>query len=104
MASRSVRGGALAAITGAAVLFASYTPSLAFTISSQLLAEPAVNADIHHVWWDRWGYWHPNRSGWDLRPADPPFYYYYPLYYGMRHCWWGRQGRTCRWLPGLDGL
>jgi hypothetical protein len=97
MASRSVRGGALAAIAGAAMLSASVSPSSAFSLFSASLAEPVV--DLHHVWWDRWGYWHPNQSGWNLRPPDPPLYYYYPLYYEMRRCWFTWQGRTCRWFP-----
>ena len=95
MHSFLVPRGVFAALAGAAMMIAaSSNPSSAFTLSSPSLSEPAVTADIQHVWWDRWGRWHPN--GWGRRPYYHP--YYHPYYYHPgRRCWWGPYGRVCRW-------
>ncbi len=54
-------GRALAALAGAALLASMFAASPA---SAMPLAAPAgasdVAAPIQQVWWDRWGYWHPN--------------------------------------------
>jgi hypothetical protein len=68
MLTRIVSGGALPAIAGAAMLLSSYGPSAAFTLSSPSLERPVAAAGVEHVWWDRWGRWHPNRWGWGYRP------------------------------------
>ncbi|HKN28301.1 MAG TPA: hypothetical protein VJY34_10630 [Roseiarcus sp.] len=91
MVSRLVPGGVLAAAAGAALMIAaSSSPSSAFTLSSPSLDQPVVTSDIQHVWWDRWGRWHPNRWGWGWRH---PYWYHH----GWRRCWWTWHGRVCRW-------
>ena len=65
MISRFVAGGALAAIVGASMLLAaSAGPSAGFTLSSPTVEQPAAEAGVVPVWWDRWGRWHPNGWGW----------------------------------------
>jgi hypothetical protein len=82
MSSRILSGGVAAALAGVAMLALTATPSSAFTLSSPSLEKPVASAEIDHVWWDRWGRWHPNR------------YYYAPHW----HCWWNGWGRrVCRW-------
>ena len=83
----------LGALAGAAMLAASSGPSAAFTLSQPSLTQAVATADVQHVWWDRWGRWHPNRRwwwgrhygwGWGWRPR-------YYAYAGPR-CWtspWG---------------
>jgi hypothetical protein len=99
MVSRRVSGGALAAAVGAAMIVAaSSSPSSSFTLSAPSLERPVATADIHPVWWDRWGRWHPNRWGW--RRWHRPYYAWGPgpVYrpWGPR-CWWTWRGRVCRW-------
>jgi hypothetical protein len=50
----------LAAIAGAAMLTMSMTPASAFTLASPSLAQPLDASQIEHIWYDRWGHWHPN--------------------------------------------
>jgi hypothetical protein len=66
MVSRIVTSGALAAITGAAMLAASSAPSPAFTLSSPSFEQPVVGADVESVWWHGgWhGGWHRGWGGW----------------------------------------
>ena len=94
----SVPRGALVAIAGATlVVAASSTPSSAFTLSAPSIAAPVAAAGVEPVWWDRWGYWHPNRPwGWRRWGWGPPRFY---GYYGpVRHCWRGPWGALhCRW-------
>ena len=79
------------------MLFLTAGPSPAFTLSSPSLDQPVVSGQIEKVWWDRWGYWHPNRPwGWRRRAwgPRPPYGYYGP----HRHCWRGPWGALhCRW-------
>jgi hypothetical protein len=101
MISRFVTRGALAAIAGAAMLAALSTPAPAFTLSSPSLDQPVASAEIEHVWWDRWGGWHPNGwgwrgPGWGWRPWYRP-YWARPVYHPWRRCWWTWRGRVCRW-------
>ena len=99
MLSRILPGGALAAFAGAGMLFLTAAPSTAFTLSSPSLDQPVVNGQVEKVWWDRWGYWHPNhpwgwrRWGWGWGPHP------YGFYAGpVRHCWRGAWGALhCRW-------
>jgi hypothetical protein len=49
----------LAAIAGAAMLTMP-TPASAFTLASPPLAQPLDASQFQHVWYDRWGRWHPN--------------------------------------------
>jgi hypothetical protein len=99
MISRIVSGGALAALAGAAMLALTSGPASAFTLSSPSLERPVAAADVEHVWWDRWGRWHPNwgwgpRWGWGWRPVYRPYYYAGPV----RRCWWTAWGvRRCQW-------
>lgn len=85
MSTRILTGGVLAAVAFAAMLGMTATSASAFTLSSPSLERPVVGSDIDHVWWDRWGRWHPNywgRPGWG---------------YGRR-CWRGYYGYWhCRW-------
>jgi len=97
MISNLVPRGALAALTGATfALAASAGPSPAFTLSAPSLAAPVAAADVEHVWWDRWGYWHPNHPwGWRRWGWGPRYYGYYGP---VRHCWRGPWGHLhCRW-------
>ena len=102
--TRLVSGGALPAIAGATMLLSPYGPSAAFTLSSPSLERPVAAAGIEHVWWDRWGRWHPNRRwGWGYRPwGRHSWDWRRPVYgfYGapVRRCWVGpRGGWHCRW-------
>jgi len=95
MVSRLVPGRLLAAAAGAALMVAvSSGPSSAFTLSSPSLDQPVAAADIQHVWWDRWGRWHPNGWGWHPWGWHP---YWHPYWHPWRHCWWTWHGRVCRW-------
>ncbi len=92
MFRRIAIGGVLAAAVGATMLALSAAPASAFTLSSPALDQSVAGADIQHVWWDRWGNWHPNRPYWGPGPGWGPGYYPY------RRCWRGRWGRLhCRW-------
>ena len=92
MRSGLISGGLAAALAGATMMIAAAsTPASAFTLSSPSLAEPVLTVDIEHVWWDRWGRWHPNRP-WGWRR-----YYWRPYYHPWRRCWWTWYGRVCRW-------
>jgi hypothetical protein len=67
MLSRSIFGGALAAIAGAVMLAATVVPSDAFTLSSPSLEQPVLSADIQDAYWCRWGRcggWHRWGGGW----------------------------------------
>ena len=74
MRSGLISGGIAAALAGATMMIAAASaPASAFTPSSPSLAEPVLAADIEHVWWDRWGRWHPNRPwGWGGVPGTGP--------------------------------
>jgi hypothetical protein len=82
------------------LITASSGPSAAFTLSSPSLEQPVAAAGVEHVWWDRWGRWHPNGWGWRAPPWRPwgwrgPYAYGYGP---VRHCWIGRWGyRHCTW-------
>jgi hypothetical protein len=92
MVSRLVPCGVLAAAVGAALMIAALSgPSSAFTLSSPSLDQPVATAGVQHVWWDRWGRWHPNHWGWGWRH---PYYWHH---HGWRRCWWTWHGRVCRW-------
>jgi hypothetical protein len=78
MASSKVSTSLLGAVAGAAMLLSSATPSFAFTLAATLLAQIVASPEIEHIWWNRWGRWHPNRHwhrwGW----TAPPAYGFYP--------------------------
>jgi hypothetical protein len=102
MMSKLVPHGALAALAGATLILATSTsPSSAFTLNAPSLAAPVASAGVDHVWWDRWGRWHPNwgwrRWGWRPYGWGPRPYY---GYYGpVRRCWVGPWGGVhCRWV------
>ena len=106
MASWKVSTGVLGAIAGAAMLAGAAQPAAAFTLPATAPVHAFANADVQHVWWDRWGRWHPNhpwgwrRWGWGPPPPmwGPPRVYGYYGGYGPRRCWigpWGR--RHCAW-------
>ncbi len=100
MVSRLVPSGVLAAAAGAALMVAASSgPSSAFTLSSPSLDQPVVSANVQHVWWDRWGRWHPNYWRWGWRhPYRRPYWGYWgPYYHPWRRCWWTWHGRVCRW-------
>ncbi len=98
MFSRSVTGGALAAVVGASMLLvASAGPSAGFTLSSPTVEQPAAAAGVVPVWWDRWGRWHPNGWGWHARPWGWGWRRHYAVA-PVRHCWIDRWGyRRCAW-------
>ena len=87
MSTRVLTGGAVAALAGAAMLAISAGSASAFTLSSPSLEQPMASSNIDHVWWDRWGRWHPNYwgYGWGYRP-------YWRPYWGYGHCWRGYWG------------
>ncbi len=90
---RILSSGALPALTGAAMLAVSASPSPALTLSSPSLERPFAAAAIQQVWYDRWGRWHPNYY-------YHPYYYhpYYRPYYShpyYRHCWYAYGVRRC---------
>jgi hypothetical protein len=84
MVNRILVGGFAAALAGAAMLAISSAPAAAFTLASPSLAPPVAAGNVDHVWWDRWGRWHPNHPyggpGWGWRPH--------------RHCWRGPWGHV----------
>jgi hypothetical protein len=84
------------------MLISTSAPSTGFTLSSSSLEQPTTTAGVEHVWWDRWGRWHPDIWGWP-RPVYgygwgwPRLVYGYGYYGPVRHCWvgpWG--GMHCR--------
>ena len=77
MITRVLTGGVAAALAGAAMLAISASSASALTLSPPSLEQPMASSHIDHVWWDRWGRWHPNRWGWGWG----------------RHCWRGYYGR-----------
>jgi hypothetical protein len=106
MTWRILSGGAIAALTGAAMLAAASGPSDAFTLEAPSLDQPVAAADIQQVWWHGgWhGGWHRGwgwRGGWHRWGWGP--YNYRPwgwrgYGYGVRRCWIGRWGyRHCAW-------
>jgi hypothetical protein len=79
MLSRSISGGALAAIAGAVMLAATAVPSDAFTLSSPSLEQPVLSTDIQDAYWCRlgrcggWG-WRRWGGGWGwYRPWGRPW-------------------------------
>jgi len=83
MFARVLSGGAAAAFAGVAMMAMSATSASAFTLSSPSIEQPMTASHVDHVWYDRWGRWHPNgwrAPGWGYRP-------------GWRHCWRGPYGR-----------
>ena len=109
MLKSTIATASLAAFAGAAMLTLSMTPASAFTLAAPSLAPPVASALIDHVWWDRWGRWHPGpRYGYDYGYGYGngyghgygfgPGYYGPGPYRGGRHCWRGYYGRLhCRW-------
>jgi hypothetical protein len=86
------------------MLLATSAPSGAFTLSSPSLAQPVAALGVEHVWWDRWGRWHPNGWGWHRPWGWHPWGWgwhrqYYGFYGGpVRHCWRGPWGAWhCAW-------
>lgn len=107
MTIRILSGVAAAALAGLAFAVISATPSSAFTLSGQGLDRPFAAASVDHVWWDRWGRWHPNCwiNAWGVRVCGPgpgpgPMMGPGPgpgPWMGQR-CWIDRWGyRRCRW-------
>jgi hypothetical protein len=94
MVSRLLPGGVLAAAAGAALMVvASSGPSSAFTLSSPSPNQPVASSNIQHIWWDRWGRWHPNGWGWRWGWRRPYWGWHHP----WRRCWWNGYARVCRW-------
>jgi len=95
MLKSTLTTGCLAAVAAGAMVMLSMTPASAFTLAAPSLAPPVAEGQIDHVWWDRWGRWHPN-APYFYPPVPPvPFVdpYYAPPYYGYRrHCWRGYYG------------
>ena len=69
----------LSAIAGATMLTLTVAPASAFTLASPSLAPPVAGAEVQHVWYDRWGRWHPNGYGYRYRRC-------WRGYYGHLHC------------------
>jgi hypothetical protein len=83
-----------ACIAGAAMTTLSMTPASAFTLAAPSLAPTVASAEIDHVWWDRWGRWHPNVYPYAYPYVRPYGYYGYGYGYGYgRRCWRGYYGR-----------
>ena len=68
MVSRTLSGGAIAVLAGAAMLALSNGPSSAFTLASPSLERPVVAANIEPVYWHHWGWhhwgWHSHWRHW----------------------------------------
>ena len=68
MVSRTLSGGAVAVLAGAAMLAMSSGPSSAFTLASASLERPAAAANIEPVYWHHWGWhhwgWHRHWRHW----------------------------------------
>lgn len=79
----------LAALAGAGMLLS----ALAAPASAMPLPAPSGAADVaapvEHVWWDRWGRWHPNVYRGYYRPYYHPYYrpYYHPYYHRCWNCY-----------------
>ena len=86
MVNRILVGGFAAALAGAAMLAISAAPASAFTLASPSLAPQIAAGNVDHVWYDRWGRWHPNHPYWG------PRWGYGPGWYPHRHCWVGPWG------------
>jgi hypothetical protein len=56
MPSRSIAGGALAAVAGAVMLAVTSIPSNAFTLYSPSLERPVASLGVEDVWWGRGGW------------------------------------------------
>jgi hypothetical protein len=92
MLSRILSGGATAATVPAVALILAASPAPAFTLSASSLDQPVLNGGVEKVWWDRWGYWHPNRV---VVYGGPRYFYRVGP---VRRCWrgpWG--GLRCGW-------
>jgi hypothetical protein len=63
MVSRTLSGGAIAVLAGAAMLALSSGPSSAFTHASPSLERPVVAANIEPVYWHHWGWHHWHHWG-----------------------------------------
>jgi hypothetical protein len=88
---RVMTGGAVAALTGVAMLVISASSASAFSLSSPSLQQPMASSHVDHVWWDSWGRWHPNHPYWGPRYWGPVA----PVPgqgWNMRHCWRGYYG------------
>jgi hypothetical protein len=57
MVSRTLYGGAISVLAGAALLALSSDPSSALTLASPSLERTVVAANIEPVYWHHWG-WH----------------------------------------------
>ena len=82
----------LTALAGAAMMAISIAPASAFTLASPSLAPSVAESQIDHVWYDRYGRWHPNGyRGYGYRHGYVAPYSYH------RNCWRGAYGRLhCR--------
>jgi hypothetical protein len=89
MFSRLTKAGLIAALAGAALQVIASAPAEAFTLAAPSQAPVVAGADVDHVWWDRWGRWHPNHY-WG-RPVYG-YGYYHPYWL---HCRWTPWGRRC---------
>ena len=59
MVQRLISSGVLAVIAGAAMAVTVLSsPSLGFTLSSPLLAEPVIKADVQQVWYHHYYHHH----------------------------------------------
>ena len=98
MVSLTTKAGLTAAAAGAVLLLMSAAPAAAFTLPSSNPAADVTGAGVQQVWYDRWGYWHPNRWrrpwGW----YGPGPYWGPGPWRPHRRCWvgpWG--GVRCSW-------
>jgi hypothetical protein len=90
MITRILKGRALAAVAGAAMLAATATQASAFTLSAPSLEPSVAASNIDHVYWRHgWG-WHGGwHRGWGWRGGWG---------WHHRHCWinpWGHW--RCGW-------
>jgi hypothetical protein len=95
MFTRVLRGGAVTALAGVAMLAISASSASAFTLSSPSIEQPMASSNIDHVWCNGWGCggWHRGwgpgwHRGWGPGWGGP----------GYRHCWRGPWGHLhCNW-------
>src|SRR5579862_1161056 len=100
MSVATITGKALTAIAGVA-MFASATVSPVSAMPlTPLMGGAEVGSPVQEVWYDRWGYWHPNYFYGGYYADSYPGYYYYHRHHHHHHfayrCWWGHWGyRHC---------
>ncbi len=99
MFMRMLKGGALAAVAGAAMLAMSASSASAFTLSSPSIERPIVSSNIDHVYCYNCGWGHGYRWGYHpyYRPYYRPYMYARPYWVPRPRCGYNNWGRWVCW-------